>query len=154
MEIQMELILDSDGFLRRECPHCEREFKWHHGPTETTPEAFVYPDVYWCPRCGQSAAHNAWWTPAQLDYQQEYLTAVSSDIVNDALRDAFGTRRSKNFKFTPAPRTGAVNTPAPPEEPDDMEMIAPPCHPWEPVKVPDDARPPHYCLLCGDSFAV
>ena len=24
----MEIPLDSDGFLRRECPTCEREFKW------------------------------------------------------------------------------------------------------------------------------
>ena len=37
MSLSIELPLDS-GFLRRECPNCQLEFKWHHGPTETTPE--------------------------------------------------------------------------------------------------------------------
>lgn len=26
--IPMSLPLDKDGFLRRECPNCERQFKW------------------------------------------------------------------------------------------------------------------------------
>ena len=30
--MEVSFPLDSDGFIRRECPHCEREFKWHHGP--------------------------------------------------------------------------------------------------------------------------
>lgn len=154
MEVQIELSLDNDGFLRRECPHCEQEFKWHHGPTTAAPTAFVYPGVYWCPRCGKSAAPDAWWTQAQAAYQEEYVAAIAPDIVNDALRDAFGRGGSKGLTFTPGPRVGEVNTPAPPEEPDDMEIIAPPCHPWEPVKVPVDAEAPYYCLLCGEPYAV
>lgn len=154
MEVQLELVLDSDGFLRRECPHCEQEFKWHHGPTDGAPETFVYPEVFWCPRCGRSAAHDAWWTQAQLDYRQEYVSAIAPDIVSDALQQAFGRSRSRGFKFTPGARVGEVDAPAPPAEPDDMEMIAPPCHLWEPVKVPEGTSAPFYCLLCGEAFAV
>ena len=28
LALEMSMPLDSDGFLRRECPTCEREFKW------------------------------------------------------------------------------------------------------------------------------
>jgi hypothetical protein len=30
VSIPMSLPLDGDGFLRRECPKCERQFKWLH----------------------------------------------------------------------------------------------------------------------------
>ena len=50
MEIRASLPLDAD-FLRRQCPECGRQFKWHVGPTEDTPEEFVDPPVYHCPYC-------------------------------------------------------------------------------------------------------
>ena len=37
--IEMSLPLDSDGFLRRQCPACEREFKWLHAESEGATEA-------------------------------------------------------------------------------------------------------------------
>lgn len=39
-------------------------------------------------------------------------------------------------------------------EPDDMVIVEPPCHPEEPVKVPDDAQAPFHCLDCGTPFAT
>lgn len=39
-------------------------------------------------------------------------------------------------------------------EPNDMQIIAPPCHPYEPVKVPDSLAGPFHCLICGQKFAV
>lgn len=51
---------------------------------------------------------------------------------------------------------GKVNEPEPPTalyEPDDMTIVAPPCHPWEPVKVPEVAARVH-CLVCGKPFAA
>ncbi|GGT27906.1 hypothetical protein GCM10010271_34830 [Streptomyces kurssanovii] len=38
MEIPMNLPLDNDGFVRRECPHCVSQFKWHHGPANAEAE--------------------------------------------------------------------------------------------------------------------
>ncbi len=64
------LSLDSDGFLRRECPHCLQEFKWHNGPTEDRPEGEEDPPVYHCPRCGASAAPDQWWTPEPMPLSQ------------------------------------------------------------------------------------
>ena len=39
-------------------------------------------------------------------------------------------------------------------EPDDMVIIAGPCHSWEPVKVAEEATAPFYCLVCGGASAV
>lgn len=148
----MPISLDSDGFLRRECPHCEQEFKWHHGRIDGTPADWIDPDIYWCPRCGASAGHDAWWTQDQVAYQESFIEAVAPDVVTDALADAF--RGSRHIKFQREPRVGLSTTPAPPAEPDDMEMIASPCHPWEPVKVSAPANSPYYCLVCGEPYAV
>jgi hypothetical protein len=153
MEIEMELPLDTDGFLRRECPYCELEFKWHHGKTESAPATFVYPSVYWCPRCGRSAGHDAWWTKDQLRYQQEVVGGVAGDVIGEALMEAFGTRRNSPIGFE-VQQGGRPEVPDPLFEPDDMMMIAPPCHSWEPVKVPEDSVAPYFCLVCGAAYAV
>jgi hypothetical protein len=153
MEISFSLPLDADGFLRRECPNCEREFKWHSGPTDDAPADFVYPDVYWCPLCGKAAALDTWWTPAQLEYQQEILGGVAHDYMADALKDAFKPTRNSFIKFD-VKQSPRPSEPDPLVELDDMMMIAPPCHPWEPVKVPENSSAPYYCLICGEAYTV
>ena len=149
MELPLELPLDSDGFLRRECPSCLEEFKWHHGPTDGAPEAFIYPQLHFCPRCGRSAPLDAWWTRAQLEYQQEVVSASAGDILRQTMKGLGST----GLKF----KTGSSQKPSVPDplfEANDMMMIAPPCHAWEPVKVPAEARSPFYCLLCGQAYAL
>lgn len=154
MEIAYELPLDEDGYLRRECPHCEQEFKWYHGRTPQAPDAFVHGDVYWCPRCGRSAAQDQWFTQAQVQYQQELVVAAASDLVGDVLADAFKPLQRSGITFKRGPRRGTTDQPDPLVEPDDMDIIAPPCHPWEPVKVPVGAQAPFFCLVCGESYAT
>lgn len=153
MEIPIELPLDADGFLRRECPNCEQEFKWHHGRTDDAPSDFVYPDVYWCPLCGRSAGHDSWWTRAQLDYQQAAVANRAQDIIDYAFRDLSKPQRGSfiRFEVQHAERPGSLT---PLVEPDDMMVVAPPCHPFEPVKVPTDSEAPYHCLVCGEPYAV
>lgn len=153
MEIQMSLPFDADGFLRRECPNCEREFKWHHGPTDAAPADYVYPQVHWCPLCGRSAGLDSWWTIPQLEYQQAMLQAHAAEVLADELKGSMRPSRNSFIKFD-VTFDAAPEEPDPLVEPDDMVMIAPPCHPWEPVKVPEDAVAPFYCLLCGEAYAV
>lgn len=151
--IDVSLPLDADGFLRRECPNCEQEFKWHHGKTDEAPQDFVYPNVYWCPRCGRSAGHDSWFTTAQLEYMSAASAGPIHDQVTDMLRDSLKTPRNSMIKFEV--ETGSrPSIPDPLVEPDDMMMIAPPCHPWEPVKVPVDSSAPYYCLVCGEAYSV
>lgn len=146
METSIEFFPDSDGFIRRECPHCEQTFKWHVGPTNEQPDDAVEADVYWCPRCGLSAAKDQWWTQDQLEIQREYMLAVAQDMVADALKGTFG----KAAQWS-GPRAAI---PDPLVELDDMMIVAPPCHPWEPVKVPQEAGFGLYCLICGESYSV
>ena len=55
------------------------------------------------------------------------------------------------------PEITVTELPAPPPamvEPNDMQIVVPPCHDYEPLKVPDDHAGPFHCLVCGDRYAV
>jgi ribosomal protein S27E len=154
ISVPVSLPLDSDGFLRRECPHCEQEFKWYsHGEGSAEAEDV---DQYFCPRCGEPAGLDQWWTPAQLDYSRAIAMPAMDQMVNDLLDDALKPLR--NSKFIKVERTGQYSsdlaTPDPLIEPDDMVIVEPPCHPHEPVKVPDAATSRVHCLICGAAFAA
>ena len=131
--LAMAIPLDSDGFLRRECPTCEREFKWRPSEAEAEEDADSADDVgYFCPYCGVQAPADAWLTQAQL--------ALAENIVE---RQVIAPMVSK---------LGAYQTPDkldPLTEADDMTLIVFPCHQPEPLKVLDDWRKPVHCLICG-----
>src|SRR4051812_31624365 len=59
--------LDSEGFLRRECPTCEREFKWL--PSDDSEP--VEPGGYYCPYCGIQAPVEHWLTKPQAEFARE-----------------------------------------------------------------------------------
>ena len=63
VQLSVALPLDSDGFLRRECPTCEREFKWLPLPDTEGDEAVIAgneegkaPESYYCPQGLPSAS--------------------------------------------------------------------------------------------------
>ena len=71
--------------------------------------------------------------------------------VSDQLENAFRTVEGLAYK------RGQIDAPEPPaalHQPSDMTMVAPPCHPEEPVKVPEEATARLYCLMCGEAFAA
>ncbi len=147
----VQLPLDDDGFLRRECPHCLQEFKWHHGPTAGRPEGEADPPVYYCPRCGVSAKPDQWWTEEQLTFIQESAAGPALRELSDELGKAF--RGVKGVTYKPS-HDDEPEPPAALHEPNDMVILAPPCHPWEPVKVPEEATARAYSLICGEPFAA
>jgi endogenous inhibitor of DNA gyrase (YacG/DUF329 family) len=154
IRIPLSVPLDDDGFLRRECPTCEQEFKWFVHK-EGSGEAEQV-DQYFCPRCGKAAGLESWWTPAQLEYSQGIAAPAIDDAINDMLDEAFKPLR--NSKVFTVKRTGrySSDTPAPDPliEPNDMVIVESPCHPHEPVKVPEEATSEVYCLICGTKFAA
>jgi endogenous inhibitor of DNA gyrase (YacG/DUF329 family) len=152
MEIPVEFPLDADGFLRRECPSCAREFKWHHGPTNSRPDDAVDPPRYTCPLCGKQADHDQWFTQDQVHYQQQVVEFYAMDAVNDAMKEA--VRGSKSLRYEPGENTAPAPTPL--TEPNDMLIIESPCHPWEPVKVPEERADSGslYCLVCGETYSA
>lgn len=152
MEISVELPLDADEFLRRECPTCLMEFKWYYGRNELTPEDWIDPEEYHCPYCAHPASVSSWHTQEQVDY----ITQVGMASVRDELLGEMrlAARRTRNDMIRIEVEGDAVPAPAPLNEPpDDMTMVEPPCHPFEPLKVilADD---PLHCLVCGAEFVV
>ncbi len=152
MEIQMSLPLDQ-GFLRRECPHCERQFKWHHGPTESRPVDAVDPDVYFCPYCGETAPPDHWFTREQIESVQRLALSETKKAVDDQFRQLERSTAGGmvNLKYDSGTD---VEPPLPLHEPEDMVVVLSPCHPWEPIKIDESWSEPVHCLVCGSRFAL
>jgi hypothetical protein len=69
VQLSISLPLDSDDFLRRECPTCEREFKWlpqqedagdGEDASAATARDAEAPQHYYCPYCAVTAPSDAW----------------------------------------------------------------------------------------------
>lgn len=151
VHVSVPIPRDSEGFVRRECPHCFRQFKWHDGPANEEAEQQAPPVTYHCPLCGQPAAVNAWNTADQVEVAQRVAMPQLLERVQDDLESMFRGVKGVTYK-----RRGqdVADLPEPLTEPDDMTIVASPCHSYEPVKVPEDHTGPLYCLICGSAFAV
>lgn len=150
-EIQVSFPLDSDGFLRRECPHCMGQFKWHEGPANDEAEQHARPAAYSCPLCGQPAADDSWNTPEQVNLIEKAAMPFALGLVQDELETMFRGMKGVEYKRGDEEPDELAD---PLVEPDDMTIVSSPCHGYEPVKVPDDHTGPLFCLICGSAFAV
>ena len=142
----VSLPVDSEGFLRRECPFCEREFKWLPNDADATLE----PAGYHCPYC-DGRSEDGWWTRPQLKVVEAETAYVAEREVHSMFK---GLERSSN-EFV---KISAGSAPSRPmsvrlTEPDDMRRIEFTCHPEEPLKVLDDWSQAVHCLLCGQIAA-
>jgi hypothetical protein len=152
INVSFSIPTDDDGFFRRECPRCEREFKqFNHSDDADETHA----DQYFCPLCGEPSNSDSWWTPAQLEYAYASASPAIDDFVNSALDDMLGGLKSNGFIKVERPGRYESETPAPEplHEPNDMVIVEPPCHPEEPLKVPADATLLVHCRICGTAFA-
>lgn len=155
MEFSVLIPLDADGYVRRQCPACEREFKWFHGRTDATPDNWQDPDSYFCPYCGVEAAGDEWFTDAQAAYVQQSLSGHVGDLVADELEDVARSinREGGLIRLSVSDRGIDTNPPPPPlSEPNDMAAVEAPCHPFEPVKIREDWLDAVHCLVCGAPF--
>jgi hypothetical protein len=153
MELSVSLPVDPDGYLRRECPQCEREFKWHHGPTEGAPESNETPEFYYCPYCGESAGLDQWYTQGQIETIRAAAIGAVLPKLRDQLREAVAPLNRSGFIKADI----SAHQPLPPPpliEAVDMIAVASPCHPYEPVKILDSWDAPIHCLVCGALYVV
>lgn len=154
VKLKMNLPLDDDGFLRRECPHCQEQFKWHSTPNDDAAQTSPLP-TYFCPLCGEAAKADAWWTQDQI----EHATAITKAQVLGPLLNKFGSdlerlnRPGSSFRITTNPVHYAEPAPLS-SEPNDMRAIVPACHPEEPVKVPEERHKPIHCIVCGQTVPL
>jgi hypothetical protein len=147
----LPLPLDN-GFIRRECPKCERQFKWYAGSTDDKPSDAVDPEVYCCPYCGETASRDHWWTRDQIEYAKAAVSGPVNRLLADELRRSLDTERHSLIRFDV--RCDEPDSPAALHEPSDMVAVQSPCHPWEPLKIAEDWRAAVYCLICGTRFAT
>ncbi len=151
IEVSVDIPSDSDGFIRRECPHCMRQFKWHDGPANEDAEQYPAADTYNCPLCGQPAGVDSWTTQEQVELAQQAAMPQIMGLLNDELESMFRGVKGLTYK------RGNDELPdesVPLTEPEDMVIVASPCHGYEPVKIPEKHTGPLYCLVCGSAFAV
>lgn len=77
------------------------------------------------------------------------IDQLTQDVIANAFKGVKGVMYKPNRSFT-----RDIETPDALVEPDDMTIVAPPCHPNEPVKVPESDTARVYCLVCGDAFSA
>lgn len=156
ISISMSFPLDEDGFLRRECPSCERQFKWWHTPDDENDAAEVGEEVeaYFCPYCYEPAPPGSWWTKEQVEYMQHLAAAEALEPQLRSMKNNLerGNRRSKWINIEMS--VPDLSRPEPLVEPDDMVRIDLPCHPEEPLKVDETWEQEVACLVCGIQYPV
>ncbi len=147
--MSLNFPLDSDGFLRRACPNCVREFKWliEGGSPAANP-----PEQYYCPYCGSSAGPHDWFTSEQIAF-------IESEVVDETLRPSLeeiskSLRRLEQssgglIKFSTSIEGLERKQAAPVFEPNDMKQVDFTCHPSEPLKIDDAWIDKVHCRLCG-----
>lgn len=147
--LSMSLPLDEDGFLRRECPTCEREFKWMASQDDT--EGTPAPDGgYFCPYCAIQAPPDAWHTKPQIAMAQAIAAReVLGPEMKKLERSLRNIGKSSGGLIDASLEYDLPDEPEPLIEDDDMRRIDFGCHPDEPVKVLDGWTRPVHCLLCG-----
>lgn len=149
--MEMSVPLDN-GFLRRECPNCEREFKWFADP-DSNPEDKVAPELYYCPYCGEPSSPDSWWTKPQVEHAQAIAMNDALSQVGDAFKSLERKSRGRTLQWKVA-RGGDEVNPTVLIEPNDMLIVESPCHPQEPIKVSEDWTDSLHCLICGVEFSV
>jgi hypothetical protein len=147
-QFTMSVPIDDDGFLRRECPTCDREFKWLHSDDAEADGEPTSPGGYFCPYCGLQAPPTHWWTKEQL---QHASAVVTEELIQPELKDLKGSLEAASSGLISL--TADISIPDPPAsvltEPNDMVRVDFECHPSEPLKVAETWREPVYCLICG-----
>jgi hypothetical protein len=153
-DVQVPIPADEDGFVRRECPNCKRQFKWHDGPANEEAGSEPAPPSYYCPLCGGPALVDEWFTEEQIDHVGATAMPTLVREFQREMKDAFrSSSRRSGIRFQ-VDNGDVLDVPAALIEPNDMQIVASPCHPYEPVKVPDGMAGPFHCLICGEKFAV
>jgi len=165
--------LDDDGFFRRECPLCGKEFKVLFKKEELADLTYIDSDSYmldtqetseladlneylkaeyFCPYCSQKSAVDKYWTQEQVAYINVFLENIMAQIINknliNPMKKSFGKAKSEpiSIQFT----GNELNQKEPWISPEvnDMDIFELPCCDRK-IKVKDDWLDTIYCFFCG-----
>lgn len=152
VSLSMSLPLDSDGFLRRECPTCEREFKWLPSDEEDAEPVQPQDGGYFCPYCGVQAPEGSWLTKAQVELAENLVAReVIGPLMKDFDRDLRRGTRGSDGLLRMSVSYDPPEAMTPLVDDDDLERIDFACHPSEPLKISESWDRPAHCLVCGQS---
>jgi hypothetical protein len=159
MDIPFEIPLDSDGYVRRQCPRCERHFKWPPDDkgddhNEETREVAAQSIIYYCPYCGEESASDQWWTDEQVDFAQGLAAIEMMRLVEQNLGPSVDRINRSGGIVKMDIDVPTVTPPPPLIELNDMIAVEPPCHPEEPIKILDGWNEEIHCIVCGRRFVV
>ena len=166
--INASVPLDDDRYLRRECPHCIREFKIKLSEEELTSyldkhiASFLTDEVvtdedadetkeFYCPYCKQTAPNTHWWTQEQLSYLEIFGKNILAKIVNENLiKPLKRTRTRKNdfISITFDAKEMVYEDPWISEEINDMVLFDLPCC-GESIKIQEGLQEDVCCYYCG-----
>ncbi len=161
-----------DGFLRRSCPYCRREFKIllkkseiedlvskledsflveETTGTETREDREVE-GLFTCPYCGRQAGEDRWWTQEQQLHIRIHLENLAAEVINEQfiqpLKRKFGRKTSGpvsiRFEGKELEKKSAWMSP----EASDMEIFELPCCERK-VKIDPEWSGEIHCFFCG-----
>ena len=160
--------IDDDGFFRRECPFCRKEFKVLLEKEELLDLAQKYlysfmierkeetkdledsersETEFICPYCGQRASSDSWWTQEQVAYVGVVAKNIMPKRVNENLirKKTFGRPNSGmiSMRFEAEQQEPWISP-----EVNDMEIFDLPCCQRK-IKIEDDWIGVVHCFFCG-----
>jgi hypothetical protein len=165
--------LDEEGFFRRECPFCMKEFKVLltadelNNISQREIESYMIEQndgvdsegsddsdelEYICPYCGQTAPAKSWWTQEQIEYLHIFARNILADLVNEHLirpmKNTFRGQKSSfislTFEGNELEKTEAWIS----LEINDMKVFELACCNRR-IKINDDHKKLTYCFFCG-----
>lgn len=162
MNNKIEFPLDN-GYFRRECPLCMREFKVlltddelgqdmakREDPTDVQDDQESSigseSEMSHCPYCGQTANSDSWWTQQQLEHLEAVALSDANSILNKELIEPMKRLSGGLIKVT-ASRL-PTRQPVQLLETDDMRIVDLHCC-GRKLKVLDDHVGTVYCFFCG-----
>ena len=132
------IAVDADGYLRRECPSCEREFKRIVAGSTANKESAS--NWFFCPYCGFEAQASRWLTKAQV--------ACTKNIVANHAEQRTSHVGFKSLNFA-AMRDRSDVAHETMTESNDMAVVHMTCHPNESIKIYEKWIGTVRCPVCA-----
>lgn len=94
MNIPIQLRLDENGLLRKECPYCHTEYKIF--PESETDE---FKEKSYCPACGLYSSYDQQLTKDQVEQIEQIVMNEAIEMLNKGLKKISKSINSKNIKM-------------------------------------------------------
>jgi hypothetical protein len=173
IKISLPLPLDEDGFFRRTCNFCRKEFKVlfekeelmdisqkgldsfmidSNEDLEISEEDETLESEFYCPYCGQKAQTDYWWTDEQVAFFEVVARNIIAKEVNEKLirplKRTFRSSGSGPVSLGFKGREMEYQEPWISPEINDMNVVNLPCCKRK-IKIEDGWTRVVHCFFCG-----